>query len=229
MQQAHADGVNKVLQAVMAPGGTGARMYFGRPAGGKTGTINENKAVWFVGYTPDYAGATVVSDADPPQTNLARGHTLNSRRLWDVSGSGTAGPIWRLAMEAIHENLPARGFPEPDARIVKGQLTKLPQTGGMSVAEAISVLQQAGFGAEVAPERVPSEYPDGTVAYTDPRWYDGAPTGTTVVIHVSNGQRPEPEPSRTRPTTPPTTQPNQPRPRRPCSPFRRNCDRETPR
>jgi membrane peptidoglycan carboxypeptidase len=228
MQQAYADGVNKVLWSVVnEPGGTGNRMRLDRPTAGKTGTVNDNKAVWFIGYTPDYAGATVVSDADPPQNNLARGHTLNGRHLSDVSGSGTAGPIWKLAMSKIEEGLPVRGFPQPDGRIVKGQLTKLPQTAGMSIREASDTLRAAGFDVDVASERVRSTYPEGTVAYTDPRWYDGAPSGTTVVLHVSNGQPPEPpKPPTPPPTTPPTTTPPKPpKPPPTCPPWKPGCPR----
>lgn len=231
LQQAVADGVNKVLQAVAGPGGTGARMRLDRPTAGKTGTINDNKAVWFAGYTPDYAGATVVSDADPPQTNLARGHTLNGKKLNDVSGSGTAGPIWRAAMQQIEDGLPKRKFAEPNGRIMKGQLTKLPQTGGMSTNEARDTLRAAGFDVEVANERVRSTYPEGTVAYTDPRWYSGAPSGSTVIIHLSNGQPPEPPKPTTPPTKPgqpkPTTSPPPTKPTAPttCPPWKPNCQR----
>jgi membrane peptidoglycan carboxypeptidase len=230
MQQGVADGVNKVLWSVVnEPGGTGNRMRLDRPVAGKTGTINDNKSVWFIGYTPDYAGATVVSDADPPQNNLAHGHTLNGHRLYDVSGSGTAGPIWKLAMSKIEEGLPVRNFAQPTGTIINGQLTKLPQTGGMSVQQASDTLRAAGFGVDVASGRVPSQYPDGTVAYTDPRWYDGAPSGTTVVIHVSNGQppvQPTPPPQPTQPTQP-TQPPNPPptKPPKPCPPWFPNCPR----
>ena len=221
-----ADGVNKVLKAVV-DGGTGRRAARGRPTAGKTGTTNSNVAVWFAGYTPDYAAATVVSDIDPPSQNLA-GRTLNGDRIGsDVSGSGTAGPIWRAAMEAIHQGLPPRNFPEPDDRIIKGQLTKLPQIGGMSTREAINTLRAAGFDAQVAAERVRSEYAEGTVAYTDPRWSVGAPSGSMVTIYLSNGEPPvQPKPT-TPPTPPPPTitiQPPKPPPTKPCPPWRPNCN-----
>jgi membrane peptidoglycan carboxypeptidase len=222
MQQGVADGVNKVLWSVVnEPGGTGNRMRLDRPTAGKTGTINDNKAVWFVGYTPDYAGATVVSDASSKPTNLAHGHTLNGRHLSDVSGSGTAGPIWKLAMSKIEDGLPVRNFTQPNSRFVNGQLTQLPQTGGMSVQQASDVLRAAGFEVDVASGKVNSQYPDGSVAYTDPR--DGAPSGTTVVIYVSNGQ-PPPQVQQTKPPSPPPTSPPG-KPGRPCPPWFPNCPR----
>ena len=43
--------------------GTGRRVMTadGRPQAGKTGTIDSNAAVWFVGYTPQVAGAAMIS------------------------------------------------------------------------------------------------------------------------------------------------------------------------
>jgi membrane peptidoglycan carboxypeptidase len=230
IQQAVADGVNRVLKAVV-DGGTGRRAALSRPTAGKTGTTNSNVAVWFAGYTPQYAAATAISVIDnrPGKNgnNLAR-RTLNGDRIGsDVSGSGTAGPIWRTAMQAIHDGLPERNFPAPDDRIIRGQLTKLPQIGGMSAREAINTLRAAGFDAQVAGERVRSEYEEGTVAYTDPRSSVGAPSGSLVTIYLSNGEPPV-QPKPTTPPTPPTTKPPtppKPPPTKPCPPWRPNCNR----
>jgi membrane peptidoglycan carboxypeptidase len=215
MRQAHADGVNRVLQEVIRSG-TGRSLAIDRPAAGKTGTINENRSVWFIGYTPRLAAASVVSDADPPYQNLI-GLRFNGRRLSDASGSGVAGPIWEDAMRAAHKGLPHESFVKPDPKIVQGEMMTLPALGGMNPEDAANVLRAAGFNPEIAGDRVPSEYPEGTVAYTDPRRRDGAPSGSTVVIYVSNGQR-----STTEPTTKPTvTIPTRP----PCWPPRPNCGR----
>jgi membrane peptidoglycan carboxypeptidase len=220
MQEAHADGVNYVLHKVMEKGGTGAGLNFGRPAAGKTGTTNDNADVWYVGYTPTYAGATVVGALFPDKS--LNGLRMKGDRIGKAHGSTTAGPIWEDAMRAIHEGLPEENFHEPDKDIVKGVLTKLPQTGGMSLEEAMNVLKAAGFAPTVADHTVPSDYPANTVAYTDPRWYDGAPSGAAVTIYLSSGQ----------PKTPPTTKPpGKPTPTIPvptinptCPPWRPKCN-----
>ena len=67
-------------ESVGQPGGTGGKLKFGRwDLAGKTGTIQDNKAVWFAGYAPNLAAAAVVADANLPYTNLMYGHTLDGR------------------------------------------------------------------------------------------------------------------------------------------------------
>ena len=57
-----ADGVNKVLKAVINKGtGTRALVRDGRDQAGKTGTIDSAEAVWFAGYTPKIAGVAMIS------------------------------------------------------------------------------------------------------------------------------------------------------------------------
>src|SRR5690606_30233058 len=49
------------MEAVVKPGGTGTRANLGnRPVAGKTGTTDEHKAAWFVGYTPELATASAM-------------------------------------------------------------------------------------------------------------------------------------------------------------------------
>ncbi|MBB5977775.1 transglycosylase domain-containing protein [Kribbella solani] len=114
-----ADGVNRVLSAVMMPGGTGGKLRFGsRDMGGKTGTIQQNLAVWFAGYTPNLAAAAVVADASLPYTNLMYRHTLNGRDIADPTGSGTAGPLWETAMQGAVRGLPNARFVTPPRKMI---------------------------------------------------------------------------------------------------------------
>ncbi|MEJ1112314.1 MULTISPECIES: transglycosylase domain-containing protein [unclassified Kribbella] len=116
-----ADGVNRVLSAVMEPGGTGGRLNFGNwDLAGKTGTIQENKAVWYAGYAPNLAAAAVVADANLPYTNLMYRHTLDGRDISDPTGSGTAGPLWQTAMEGALKGMPLERFVAPSKKIVEG-------------------------------------------------------------------------------------------------------------
>jgi len=119
LPRAVADGVNRVLSAVMMPVGTGGRLRFGtRDMAGKTGTIQENLAVWYAGYTPNLAAAAVVADANLPYTNLMYRHTLNGQDIADPTGSGTAGPLWKTAMQGALRGLPAENFVAPPKRLI---------------------------------------------------------------------------------------------------------------
>jgi len=116
-----ADGVNRVLSAVMEPGGTGGRLNFGNwDLAGKTGTIQENKAVWYAGYAPNLAAAAVVADANLPYTNLMYRHTLDGVDISDPTGSGTAGPLWQTAMEGALKGMALERFVAPSKRVVEG-------------------------------------------------------------------------------------------------------------
>ncbi|MFG1817560.1 transglycosylase domain-containing protein [Kribbella sp. NPDC049174] len=184
-----ADGVNRVLSAVMEPGGTGGRLNFGNwDLAGKTGTIQENKAVWYAGYAPNLAAAAVVADANLPYTNLMYRHTLDGRDISDPTGSGTAGPLWQTAMEGALDGMSLRRFTAPTATVSTGDRTNLPPVNGMNPDEAEDVLRQAGYDVVISDDRVDSPENEGTVAYTDPRSREGAPEGSLVTIYLSNGQ-----------------------------------------
>jgi len=216
-----ADGVNAVLHQVMQPGGTGAKLNFGKSdLAGKTGTISDNLAVWYAGYSSKLAAASVVADASPPYRNLI-GQTLDGNKMYDASGSGTAGPLWETAMQGALRGYPTTHFAAPNDKTVRGDVKDLPFVNGMNPDDAANELRQAGFQVEIAPGTVNSEETAGTVAYTSPRQRDGAPEGSKVTIFISNGSKKnQPKPTTTTTTQPPTTiNPNCP----PWNPKYPNC------
>jgi membrane peptidoglycan carboxypeptidase len=184
-----ADGVNAVLHAVLETGGTGVHLRFGRSdLAGKTGTIQENKAVWFSGYSNKLAAAAVVADATPKYENLIN-QTLNGKQMHDASGSGTAGPLWETAMQGALKGMPTTKFTAPTDKTQRGDVVDLPFVNGMNPDEAANKLRSMGFEAEIASGQVNSEEVQGTVAYLSPRSEDGAPEGSKVTIYVSNGSK----------------------------------------
>lgn len=108
-----ADGVTKILRGVIAgpfPGRTGAALNIGRDAAGKTGTIDDNAAVWFVGYTPDAAAAVWCGDPRGGQKHPMRGITINGKYYLQVYGATIPGPIWRDTMKAAFADRPKSVF-----------------------------------------------------------------------------------------------------------------------
>ena len=71
-----------------------------RPAAAKTGTTDDYRDAWTVGYTPDLVTGVWVGNSD------------NSEMV-SLPGSAGAGPIWHDFMEAAHADLPVRGFVVP--------------------------------------------------------------------------------------------------------------------
>ncbi|MHC0433946.1 transglycosylase domain-containing protein [Streptomyces sp. O3] len=103
-----ADTTTSVLLSVVE-GGTGtAAQAAGRPAAGKTGTAEEDKAAWFAGYTPELATVVVVMGQDPDtaaQTPLYG--ALGEAR---INGGAYPARIWAQFTAAALEGRPVRDF-----------------------------------------------------------------------------------------------------------------------
>jgi len=111
MKATTADTVNDILRGVIEPGGFGARLALDKPAAGKTGTTSFNKAVWFMGYTPSLATASMIAGANQQGQPISlNGQTVGGRFVVSAAGSTTAGPMWAEAMRAIQSLLPDLDF-----------------------------------------------------------------------------------------------------------------------
>jgi len=93
--------MNDLLKGVLDRG-TGAmarRWGFTRPAAGKTGTTNDYKDAWFVGYTPDLLAVVWVGYDGPSKIGL--------------SGAEAALPIWTEFMKTATASMPVTDFVAP--------------------------------------------------------------------------------------------------------------------
>jgi len=97
--------------------------------------------------------------------------------------------MWADAMHAIQGGLDPEDFVAPGSQTIEGVPATVPSTSGMSVAEAESTLEQAGFNA-LRGGSANSTYPIGTVAYTSPSGGSYVPKGSVITIYESNGQAP---------------------------------------
>jgi membrane peptidoglycan carboxypeptidase len=193
LRPAYADAVNDILRGVIAPGGFADEQQLGQPAAGKTGTVQETKGVWFVGYTPNLAGASMiagVNDAGNAITLL--GETVGGVPLSDASGSGTAAPMWGDAMKPIAQWLPDQNFVPPSKAVVEGQPVEFPSFWGEDPGYVARQLSKLGLNPVISSSTY-SEAPFGTVAYTSPSY--NATSGDTVLIYTSLGFVPAPAPN----------------------------------
>lgn len=73
----------------------------GRPAAVKTGTSNDWRDSWALGYTPDVTVGVWVGNND-------------NSEMHEIAGSNGAGLVWRDIMMAYHEGLKPKPFEQPD-------------------------------------------------------------------------------------------------------------------
>jgi len=80
--------------------------HFDRPAAGKTGTTNDARDLWFVGFTPDLVTAVWVGYDDNRPVKDSSGNEL--------TGTGAAIPIWARFMKNAFQGDRYRNFPIPE-------------------------------------------------------------------------------------------------------------------
>jgi membrane peptidoglycan carboxypeptidase len=111
----------------------------GRPAAVKTGTTNDYRDAWTVGYTPDLVVGAWVGNAD-------------NKPMQKVAGSLGAAPIWHNVMARTLEGQPAQPFTLPPG-INRGAVCA---DSGTLPGEACPVQREELFAAERGP--LPAAY-----------------------------------------------------------------------
>jgi membrane peptidoglycan carboxypeptidase len=107
-----ADAVNHVLGGVLTKG-TAKGNEIGRPAAGKTGTVDNFSSAWFAGYTPDMASAVWVGDPRGGYKHPLRDVCLGEGCFAQVYGADVPAPIWRETMTEALQGVPEHGFTAP--------------------------------------------------------------------------------------------------------------------
>ena len=92
--------MHDLMSAVISEGtGKGARLD--RPAAGKTGTTQDYRDAWFMGFTADFVGGVWLGNDD-------QRHAMKK-----VTGGGLPAQLWKQVMLAAHRGLPARPLELP--------------------------------------------------------------------------------------------------------------------
>ena len=109
--------------------GTGVRVKkLNRPVAGKTGTTNDFRDAWFIGYTPEYITGTWVGF--DIERSLGKGET----------GSQAAIPIWLGFMERLLDGTPVQEFPESAEGVVVTQIDA--STGMLAHSDSVNVIRE---------------------------------------------------------------------------------------
>jgi membrane peptidoglycan carboxypeptidase len=118
MTQDDAAQINDILTGLQKPGGFGYSngTALSIPSAAKTGTTQNNKAVWYMGYTPELVAASMIAGANPKGIPISlAGSTLRGVPVSfsQVGGSSLAGPMWKKAMGTIQNYLSPEPFEPP--------------------------------------------------------------------------------------------------------------------
>jgi penicillin-binding protein 1C len=92
-------------QARTAAFGANSLLKLSRPAGAKTGTTNDFKDNWTIGYTPQLIAGVWVGNS-------------NNTSMEHSTGVTGAGPIWHDFMEFALKDTPVQDFQQPDGMVV---------------------------------------------------------------------------------------------------------------
>jgi membrane peptidoglycan carboxypeptidase len=183
-----ADATTALLTSVMTNGtGRGVQLP-GRPSAGKTGTAQDLSALWFVGYTPQLAGAVWAGNPDT-NTYQVRGVEVGGRYYESACGGCLPGPIWQQAMTGALQGVPVQQFTAADPKYLYGDKIRVPDLKGMTYEEAINALHQVGLEGRRSGQRVRSSQPENRVAETSPSAGSQVDSGDVVTIYLSNGKR----------------------------------------
>ncbi|PJI39375.1 MAG: penicillin-binding protein [Rhizobium sp.] len=157
--------ITSIMEGVVTRGTAAGKIKLDRPTAGKTGTTNDEKDAWFVGYTPDLVAGLYIGFDNPAP--LGRGAT----------GGSMSAPIFNEFMQDAVAGTPPGKFrlPEGMSLIPINRKTGMyaaegdPDTiieafkPGTGPADTFSVIGMEGY---VAPEEILRESPQANQAVT---------------------------------------------------------------
>ncbi len=129
--------MNDMMRSAIHDGTAKRAMLDGQDAAGKTGTTQDFRDAWFIGYTAHLVGGVWVGNDDNSSTKK-------------VSGSGLPAAIWKDVMGPAHKDLPSLPLPgAPSEPVEQEPYYTQPQVAryqGPSVGEGIKNFFEGLFG-----------------------------------------------------------------------------------
>jgi penicillin-binding protein 1A len=167
--------VTSMLEGVVQRGTGAAARVLNRPAGGKTGTTNDYRSAWFVGFTPDLVVGVFVGFDD--NRSLGPGE----------AGAVAAVPIFINFMQQAMTNTPPKPFRKP-----KG--AKYVMVGGIEEAFRPGTEPHGPVGGvSRSTDGATGRAIEGPRPYNDV-WRDGRPTGAANATEATQPPPPPPQP-----------------------------------
>ena len=199
-----ADVANTVTYALVRTVKSGtafAATSIDRPAAAKTGTTDDNKSAWFVGYTPQLATAVLMAKEDADGLPITLSGTGGLRT---VTGGSFPAAIWSAFMSAALADQPVEDFPAPPKSALEKLdcPTVLPAASASSQVDGVVLDLPPGCPSPSAAEFDPSALPtDVLPSASDLVPSEGAPTVPGEVT-PTEGPTGQPTPAPTNPAPP---------------------------
>lgn len=144
--------VNSMLQSVIENGtGTAAQLASDMPAGGKTGTTDDQNDRWFVGFTPYYVGCVWYGYDQPQSLEFLTYHPCM--------------PVWKKVMDQINADLPVKEFEQP-TDVVKATICS--RTGQLAGSTCTSTRYEEYFPEGKVPRTYCPGHAGGSVSTSTP-------------------------------------------------------------
>ncbi len=223
-----ADATYAMTQVVQARNGSAATYIkpLGRPIAGKTGTSEDNRSAWFIGFTPQIVTAVALSqvgDNGRDQVAITPFGSVRGRPVTAITGGSWPSALWADYMKNVFglpAYAPVQDFP-PRADVNRPSPTAEPTTAapvptqttapaqpaqatvpdglvGQLQADAEAAVLRAGL--QPTPQQRADPAPSGQVIAVDPAPGTVLPAGSVVTLVVSSG--PTASPSQTPTATP---------------------------
>ncbi len=113
--------LTSMMQGVVQRGTAAGRVNLGVPVAGKTGTTNDNKDVWFVGFTSNIAAGCYIGYDRP-------------RKMPGASGGGMCAPVFNEFMQLATEKYGGGKFEVPPG----GHFIKIDRLSGARLPDSAS-------------------------------------------------------------------------------------------
>ena len=121
-----------------------AKLGWDRPAAGKTGTTNDGRDAWFIGYTPELVAGVWFGDDKHVRLN--------------ATGAKDALPLWAAFMKAATADYPSEPFAKPEEGLVEATIDPL---SGLLAQSGCPQRVQEQFLAGTQPTRPCPLHPGG--------------------------------------------------------------------
>ena len=188
----------EMMQGVTRGGGTAASASAGgHPLAGKTGTVNDETDVWFLGYTPTYV------------TGIWMGNPLLKKSLGaGMTGGHGAVPYFNAFMIPFMKDKPRETFPK--APPIPADIKALIERNKREEQEKLEKADEAG-------RTTGTTFSTGTGTGTGTRTRTRTSTGTTTRVDTSTTETGETTETTVKPTGNPTPVPRNDTPTKPVT------------